>query len=149
MDWGSLPASKASVVTAWTCFTVMSWYCFCVSYDLRGVYNQNHKIQRQLHIAHARADDAETRIAQLRAEHTKTGDAALEDLKNTPEVSLSHEMELTRERSRAATLLERNQLLVTELTEARAALAQTKQEKKAAEEELAKFRQIMKRLDVA
>jgi CRISPR/Cas system-associated exonuclease Cas4 (RecB family) len=140
-DWAMMPVNRLSVIAAWSIATVVGYYCWCIQYDLRGVYGQNQKLQRQLHLAHARAQDSEARLASLQP-------SLVRELQTDSHsgANLSHEMELTRERARVSSLVDRNNTLVRELAEIRGDLATARKENATVSEELVNVRKLLKSL---
>lgn len=141
-DWVNIPVNRMSVIVAWSVAAIMSYYGFCVSYDLRGVYRQVHTLQRQLHVSHARVEDSDRRIKEL----TAGVEAEPSNVDSPTGAPLSHEMELTRERARVSALADRNNLLMTELATMRSELVALKDKHSKTESEVRGLRALLRKL---
>lgn len=122
----------------------VSYYCFCLSFDIKAHYVMNNTMHRELHLQRAKAEEMAQRCKQLEAALAeiaivKGGDSKGTDVSASgvkiptakefthtaanPEGKYSvvnYEVELLQERTRAKELHQQHQALVHELADVRA-----------------------------
>lgn len=151
--WWMAPASKGSIVAAWTSTFVVASYCYTLQVDAKGTYLMNNTLLGNLHHEVIRADANEERVqglqnvikekeaqkADMRQSHSKSI-AQCNDSKEELRTGLnSYETELARERARGELTRERNAQLVQEMNALRIELYQLRKQKASLEESVSRM----------
>ena len=151
--WWMAPASKGSIIAAWTSTFLVSSYCYTLQVDARGTYLMNNTLLGNLHHEVIRADASEERVQGLQGV-IKEKEAQKKDMSKSHSKSIAqcndskeelrsglnnYETELARERARGELTRERNAQLVQEMNTLRIELYQLRKQKAVLEESVVRM----------